>query len=163
MFMKKLKYTKETLELIVHESYSVRQVLIKLGLREAGGNYSNIKSKIKYFGISTDHFHGMLWSKGKTIKRNKDFSKILCENSNYSSGLEYSSNALRKLLFKYELKKQCCEECDVSEWKGQQLSLELHHKNGIRNDNRIENLKILCPNCHSITDNFRKRKKILLS
>jgi Zn finger protein HypA/HybF involved in hydrogenase expression len=151
------KYTKEQLEKIVRECGSFRQVLSKLGLKEAGGNYKNIKARIKIFHISTEHFHGMRWNKGKTFIIKKDVSKILCENSSYTTGLPYNSDKIRKLLFKHKLKEEKCEECNLIEWRNNKLSFELHHINGISNDNRIENLQILCPNCHSQTKNYRGR------
>jgi HNH endonuclease len=52
------------------------------------------------------------------------------------------------------LKQNCCEECGISEWRGERLALELHHRNGERHDNRLENLAILCPNCHSQSDTW---------
>jgi 5-methylcytosine-specific restriction endonuclease McrA len=52
------------------------------------------------------------------------------------------------------LKEPCCEECGISEWRDGPLSLELHHRNGERHDNRLENLALLCPNCHSQTDSW---------
>ncbi len=61
------------------------------------------------------------------------------------------------MLFQAGLKKQICEDCGLSEWREQSLPLQLHHISGIRDDNRVENLKILCPNCHSITDNYAGR------
>jgi RNA polymerase subunit RPABC4/transcription elongation factor Spt4 len=57
------------------------------------------------------------------------------------------------------LKTRACEECGLSEWRGEPLALELHHINGDRNDNRVENLQLICPNCHSITPNWGGRAK----
>jgi HNH endonuclease len=52
------------------------------------------------------------------------------------------------------LKENRCEECGISEWRDRPLSLELHHRNGEKHDNRLENLALLCPNCHSQTDSW---------
>jgi hypothetical protein len=64
---------------------------------------------------------------------------------------------LKRRLIAAGLKRNACEECGISEWLGRPLSLELHHRNGARNDNRLENLAILCPNCHSQTESFGHR------
>jgi hypothetical protein len=149
------KYTKESLEPIVKECGSVRQVLKKLGLAEAGGNYENIKTRIKLFEIDTSHFHGMLWSKGKTWSKQKDISSKLVEHSTYSSGLPRSTFLLKKQLLKLGYKEHVCEKCGGLEWLGEKIPLELHHVNGNKFDNRVENIQLLCPNCHSFTDNYR--------
>jgi hypothetical protein len=52
-----------------------------------------------------------------------------------------------------------CEECGISEWRGRPLSLDLHHRNGVKDDNRLENLTLLCPNCHRQTDTFAGRNR----
>ena len=154
----KRNYTKDFLEPIVKESGSIRQVLQRLGLREAGGNYENIKTRIKNLEIDTSHFHGMLWNKGKKWSKLKDLSSILVEDSKYSTGLPRSSFKVKNQLIKHGIKEHLCENCGLSEWMNVPIALELHHINGDRFDNRLENLKVLCPNCHAMTDNYRKRK-----
>ena len=152
-----IKYTKELLEEVVKKCGSFRQVLFQLDLKEAGGNYKNIQTRIKQFEIDTSHFHGQIWAKGKTWSKVKDLSEILVENSTYSSGLPRSSYKLKNQLFKLNYKEKVCEMCNNTEWMGKPIPLELHHINGNKFDNRIENLQILCPNCHSFTDNYRAK------
>jgi hypothetical protein len=152
-----IKYEKEFLESIVKNCGSIRQVLLKLGLKEAGGNYENIKARIISFNIDTSHFHGMTWNKGKKWSKVKDISNKLVEHSTYSSGLPISSYKLKNQLIKLGYKKHICESCGLEEWKNNPIPLELHHVNGNRYDNRIENLQLLCPNCHSFTDNYRAK------
>jgi 5-methylcytosine-specific restriction endonuclease McrA len=64
---------------------------------------------------------------------------------------------LKKRLVKAGLKEPRCERCGLDTWRSAGLSLTLHHMNGIRDDNRLENLQLLCPNCHSQTDTFAGR------
>jgi len=154
--MANIKYTKEILSEIVKESTSIRQILSKLNLKEAGGNYKNIKARLDQFGIDYSHFTGKVWSKGKRwIKKTYNLNDRLIENSTYSSGLPYSSYRLKNRLIKEGFKQKRCEICKLTEWLGQPINLELHHINGVNNDNRLENLQILCPNCHSYTENYR--------
>lgn len=71
----------------------------------------------------------------------------------------YHTNALKKRLIESGIKKNKCECCGINEWMGKKLTLELHHVDGNHYNNNINNLKILCPNCHSQTDSFRKKNK----
>ena len=64
---------------------------------------------------------------------------------------------VKRRLIRLGLKENRCERCGISEWRGALLSLALHHINGDGRDNRLENLQLLCPNCHSQTDNFAGR------
>ena len=81
--------------------------------------------------------------------KTKSLDEILVEDSSYDC-----TSSLKKRLFKEGVKEQKCECCGISEWLGKPIALELHHINGVHNDNRIENLQILCPNCHSQTNNY---------
>lgn len=76
--------------------------------------------------------------------------EILVENSTFTN-----TNHLRERLLKEGIKEHKCECCKRTEWMNHPIALELHHINGIKNDLRIENLQILCPNCHAFTDNYR--------
>jgi hypothetical protein len=66
---------------------------------------------------------------------------------------------LKRRLLAAGLKEDRCEECGVNEWRGRALAMALHHVNGDGTDNRLENLQLLCPNCHSQTENFAGRNR----
>lgn len=70
----------------------------------------------------------------------------------------YSTSHLHDKLLKEGVKEYKCEKCGISEWFGQRIPIELHHIDGNHNNNSLDNLIFLCPNCHSITDNFKSKK-----
>ena len=150
---KKRKWTDAQFIDAVNSSLSYAQVLEKLGLKIAGSNYDSVKRKIKELNLDTSHMTGKAWNQGERfiiIKPAEPLSKVLVEHSTYTN-----SNSLRKRLLKEGIKEYKCECCNRTEWLGKPIKLELHHINGVKDDLRIENLQILCPNCHAYTDNYR--------
>lgn len=141
------KWSITQLDEAVNSSISIAQVLRKLGLREAGGNYATINRLIKEMDIDISHWQGQGWSKG--LKRfdipSRDLAEILVENS------VGSNSHLKTRLLRENILSNICALCGLTEWLSQPISLHLDHVNGKRNDNRIENLRLLCPNCHSQT------------
>ena len=148
-------YQKDKLEQIVSESYSFAEALRKIGLRDVGSNFKTIKKYVEEYNIDTSHFRGQTWNKGMGNTDYAAYNKlenILKENTNFKS------DTLKYRLVKEGLKQWKCEKCgNEGVWEGKELVLELHHINGNHYDNRLENLQILCPNCHSQTDNFRNK------
>ena len=150
---KKRKWTDEQFIEAVRSSLSYAQVIEKLGLKVAGSNYDTVKRKIQELNLDISHMTGKVWNQGerfRIIKPARPLSEILVEHSTW-----INSNNLRKRLLKEGVKKYKCECCNRTEWLGKPIKLELHHINGIKDDLRIENLQILCPNCHAYTDNYR--------
>jgi hypothetical protein len=148
------KWTIKQLEEAAKDSRSIRQVLKKLGLKEAGGNYSQINKYLRFYKINTSHFKGRGWSKGLKIPFTPKIplEKILVKNS------DYQSYKLKSRLIRSGLKKASCELCGWAEKSlDGRIPLELDHINGDSLDNRIENLRILCPNCHSLQPTHRGR------
>jgi len=131
----------------VAESLSVWQVLGRIGLVPAGGNYKTVHSRIRQLGLDTTHFTGQGWNTGtrfSSFGRKASLAEILQAYSPYAF-----THGLKKRLLKEGLKKHCCEECGLREWREKPVPLELHHVNGVNNDHLIENLQLLCPNCHA--------------
>lgn len=147
---------KEKLEEAVKNSFSFAQVLKKIGLAPKGGNYRILQRKIKEFGLDISHFTGKAHLKGKTHNWSKQFplENILVENSNYQS------YKLKNRLIKQDLIVNKCSECGLQDtWNGKKINLHLDHINGNNTDNRLENLRMLCPNCHSQTDTYTGKNK----
>lgn len=146
-------YTDEEFKKAVEESLSLAEVMRKLGLKVGGANYATVNRKIKSMGLDTSHFTGQAWNQGdryKQIKQAQPLKEILVKDSTYTNTYK-----LKLRLLKEGLKEAKCEICGNTEWQGQPIPLELHHINGDHSDLRIENLQILCPNCHAFTDNYR--------
>ena len=137
------KYTKELLEPLVLESRSVRQVVQKLGLSLSGGNCNHIKTVIDKFQIDTKHFLGQSSRKGTKPSNTRPISDYL------SNKAYINSNTLKNKLFNGGYFDRVCCNCKLTEWLKQPIPLELHHKDGDHNNNNINNLTILCPNCHA--------------
>lgn len=146
-------YSKEELTKVVANSRSYRQVLLSLGRDETGSAYRFVKNKIKELELDISHFSGKGWNKGNKSQRSynvRPLSYWLIENSTCTNFTSLKNRILREGLLKNE-----CYICGQQPlWYGKPLVLELDHINGVKNDNRIQNLRILCPHCHSQTDNF---------
>jgi Zn finger protein HypA/HybF involved in hydrogenase expression len=151
------KYTEEQLAKAVAASTSYASTLKILGLKPAGANYGNIKRHIIELQLDTSHWKGQGWNKGKTLGPKRNISEYLIDNT-LRIRPHISSDNLRKRLIKEGLKKAKCECCGIIEWNNKEAPLELDHINGNHEDNRLENLQILCPNCHAQTFNYRRRK-----
>jgi hypothetical protein len=133
----------EQVKEIIKNSNSKSEVLRKLELKNNGGNFNTLSHFILRNSINIEHFGiGQLGGKGTFIKY--EIAEILVENSTYQS------NHLKNRLYKEGIKKRICEKCGQNEyWNGDKMSLILDHVNGDRHDNRIQNLRILCPNCNA--------------
>ncbi|HEY2205995.1 MAG TPA: HNH endonuclease signature motif containing protein, partial [Pseudonocardia sp.] len=137
------------------ECQSVSDVMRRLGYQPNGGMHRMFTAKITNLGLDTSHFVGRGWSRGRKVPNRAAWAleDILVVNSAYTHGPR-----VRQRLIKAGLKKAECEECGLAEWRGRPLPLALDHINGVHTDNRLENLRILCPNCHALTDTWCARK-----
>ncbi len=148
---KQRKWTDDGLIEAVQTSKSYRSVLIKNNLVPAGGNYTQIKKRISELNLDTSHFTGKGWNTGGfTPVPAEPLENLLVKNRSVQS------YKLKNKLFAAGIKKRECELCG---WKIQskdgRIPVELDHINGDRLDNRLKNLRILCPNCHSLQPTHR--------
>jgi 5-methylcytosine-specific restriction endonuclease McrA len=151
------RYTDEALVAAVRSSFSVAQVLKILGLSPTGCNYKAMHAHFSRLQLDTSHFTGQGYLKGKnhswTPKR--PLAEILVSQSTYMT-----SSHLKARLLREGLLLSVCPECGSPPvWQGKPLTLVLDHKNGDRSDNRLENLRLLCPNCNSQQPTFAGKNR----
>lgn len=137
------KYTKESIKEAVAVSITWADTCRLLGIKPASGSQSHLKKRATEFGIDFSHFKGKSWNLGKKLGPKREVHSYLVKNSTTKS------SEIRERLIHSGLKAACCENCGVSEWMGEPVVLELDHINREHTDNRLENLMILCPNCHA--------------
>jgi len=151
------KITKEEMKNVLSTSKSMREVILKFNLSANGsGGYRNIKKRILNLGLDIPNYN--YYGSGQSKQKVED-ANIFCEKS------AYPRQSLKRRILKDKLLNYECVECGNSgEYNGKSLSLHLDHANGINNDNRLENLRFLCPNCHSQTETYsgkaNKKQKI---
>lgn len=131
---------------LIQKSNSYSECLRQIGLKTVGGYSSTIlKRRIKELGCDVSHFY----YPSKISDNMFSLSEILVKDSTYKS-----MSALKRRLIKENVIEYKCAKCGINTWNGKVLSLQLHHKNGVRTDHRINNLELLCPNCHSMTNTY---------
>jgi predicted HNH restriction endonuclease len=138
------KETKEDLLKAIESTKSMQSAARHLKM-----SYDVFRRLAQHYGVFDPNPSGKGTSKPKTFKTEEDVFR------------QFNYNVSRFTIKNWLLKEKeyRCEECGLDEWQGKHLVLELEHINGDRKDNRKQNLKLLCPNCHSQTKTFRKRKR----
>ena len=146
-------YTLDQVKNAVIDSRSIAQVLEKIGIIPAGGNYATIKKFILKNEIDTSHFTGKIWNKGMTIGPKRPIEDYLSNKQSIQS-YKFKNRLISEGIFKKE-----CFNCHLSKWLDQDIPIELDHINGNHQDNSLENIRLLCPNCHALTDTYRGKNK----
>jgi 5-methylcytosine-specific restriction endonuclease McrA len=150
---------------IVKNATTYKDIFTALGYKESGNIYRVLKQGFQRHNVDFSHLLGQGWSKGKTrvtdsrvdknnLMKEWPFENVFCVNSTYRGKNQY----LLKRLVREGVKEYKCKICGRDEWNNRSLTLHLDHINGDNTDNRVENLRILCPNCHSQTDTYSKNK-----
>lgn len=151
-----MKYSRHILSEAVKASKSYSGVLRYLGLKQAGGTQSYIKRRIQYFDIDTSHFTGSTWNRGLKLPK-LTANQILVKRS--SGQFKQKTMILRRALLEVG-RLYICEWCKINgTWNNKPITLEIDHIDGNFLNNEANNLRFLCPNCHSQTSTYNRRKK----
>lgn len=150
------RYSEQEARAAVTASFSYAEALRRLELCGTGGNWRTLRTWVGLWGIPVDHFDPNRGRVRALRQTPRPLSEILVERSTYSR------NHLKDRLYAAGLKQPVCELCDQGElWRDQRMALILDHINGVRDDNRLENLRIVCPNCAATFETHCGRKNRL--
>jgi len=148
----------EELKTVVSDCDSVQKILKHFGINSQGGMTRTLKKRLDVEGIDHTHIpNGVSSNKGRRFdeefrRPKRLLSDVLVKNSDYARA------PLRRRLLKERILKNECAICEMgSTWNDKPISMVLDHINGINNDNRLENLRFVCPNCNSQLDTFSGR------
>jgi len=145
------RYTDDQLYEAVKASKTIREALASLGVVPAGGNYSTFRFRVAKLKIDTSHFEYRSKPENATVKPSRPLADYL------SNTIRISSHALRKRLIKDGVFARECSRCKNTHWVDGLIPLELDHIDGNHENNQLANLRLLCPNCHALTPNYRGR------
>jgi len=148
-----LRWSDEQLRVAVMESVSIRETLQRIGLRPAGGNYATVHRRIASLGLDTTHFLGQAYLRGRT----HSWGKPIPLEDVLKPGSTYDTYKLKLRLLKAGLLAPSCGHCGLAQWLDRPIPLELDHINGDREDHTLDNLRLLCPNCHALTPTYRAK------
>lgn len=133
----------------ISESFTVSDVLRKLGLKVKAGNFETVRRFVKKNNIDIAHFKGQGWNAKFICKERKEIEDLLIKDSPLGRA------NLKKYLLKCGKIKNECSICSLAGlWNGKPIKMVLDHINGANDDHRLENLRMLCPNCNSQQSTF---------
>jgi hypothetical protein len=161
--MSRKKISDEQLRDAVSTSTAVAQVLQKLGIRPAGGSHFHYSNRIAKLGLDTSHFTGKLWNKGKRFppKRTPDQVLVIRKPGRVREKRDVLVRVMKESGLTYTCAGVAGRPCAVGDtWNGEKLVLQVDHINGDWDDNRLFNLRFLCPNCHSQTSTYGRTKRV---
>jgi Zn finger protein HypA/HybF involved in hydrogenase expression len=151
--------SREKLIELVNSSNSISEILRKLGYVNIEGNHRTMKDRLSFENIDLAEMNKRgIDEKIKKLTEMKN-GNTKCDKDIFCEGSDFSRYNLKNRIIKNNLIKYECRDCgNDGHWKGKIISLHLEHINGIPNDNRLENLCFLCPNCHSQTETYAGKK-----
>lgn len=154
-----VKWTREILQAAVSASTNMCEVLRRLGLEVVGGHHTHISRRVEAYGIDTSHFASVVRTERmKDNRRRRTPGEILVEDTS-PHARRLPSYRLKRAISDVGVEERCALCGIEAVWLGEPLPLEVDHINGDWRNNRVENLRLLCPNCHSTTDSYRGRGK----
>lgn len=152
--MKRKKIDKEKLESIVKNCTTLKEVAVEFGLKPVGSSYLTVKKELEKLNIDISHFLGSAWNKGKKFGHKRLIEDYL------NNKVYIKTDELKKRLIEEKIFEHKCYKCNRKRWEDEIIPIHLHHKDGNSENNNLNNLIILCPNCHAIEERKSKKEKV---